>query len=64
MYNAALEVSPGHAPTVEALTRLEVTSSRTTPETTTRLRTIALEGSSEQWREWAKRQLLRQREVK
>jgi len=63
MYNAALEVSPGHAPTVEALTRLEVTSSRTTPETTTRLRTIALEGSSEQWREWAKRQLLRQRDA-
>ena len=62
MYHAAFEVSPGHTPTLEALTRLEVTSSRTTQDTQARLRTIALEGSTPHWREWAQRQLVKQRE--
>jgi Tfp pilus assembly protein PilF len=62
MYNAALEVSPGHTPTVEALTRLEVTTSRANAQTSSRLRTIALEGSTKEWREWAARELLRQRD--
>ncbi|HEX2837021.1 MAG TPA: hypothetical protein VHN77_02720 [Phycisphaerales bacterium] len=62
-YRHALEVRPGHIPSVQALTRLEVTSNRRSEETPGRLRTIALEGETAQWKEWAKLELAKARGV-
>jgi len=56
-YRRALEVHPGHRPTVQALTRLEVRTDRLTDETLRRLETISLEGETEQWRQWARERL-------
>jgi Tfp pilus assembly protein PilF len=52
-YRHALGVRPGHLPTAQALTRLEVTSNQRCEDTTERLRAIALDGYSTQWRNWA-----------
>lgn len=60
-YRHALEVRPGHIPSVQALTRLEVTSNRRNEETPARLRTIALEGETTQWKEWARMELAKSR---
>ncbi len=57
-YRRALEVHPGHRPTVQALTRLEIRAGRNTDETVGRLSTLALEGESPQWRNWARQQML------
>lgn len=61
-YRTALEVYPDHIATMQALTRLQVRTSKTDAETQRMLSEIALRGESSEWREWAKRQslLLRQ----
>ena len=58
-YASALEVYPGHIPTIQALTRLQLKHSRADGHTPERLRTIALEGDTEQWRSWARARLTR-----
>lgn len=53
-YRRALEVHPGHRPTVQALTRLEVRAGRVDDQTLQRLATLSLEGEDEAWRRWAR----------
>ncbi|HMN39728.1 MAG TPA: hypothetical protein PKE29_02715 [Phycisphaerales bacterium] len=57
-YASALEVYPGHIPTLQALTRLEVKHHLADDHTRDQLAKIALEGDGAVWREWAKRTLL------
>jgi len=52
-YRTALEVSPGHIPTIQALARLEVTSGRKSPELEAWLDQIVMQGETEGWRRWA-----------
>ncbi len=54
-YQTALEVYPGHIPTVQALARLHVQRGRDTPDLDGWLDAIALQGETEEWREWAER---------
>jgi hypothetical protein len=56
-YNSALEVYPGHIPTMEALTRLQIKHKRTDDRTSEMLKEIALAGDTPEWREWAQRQM-------
>jgi Flp pilus assembly protein TadD len=58
-YATALEVYSGHIPTLQALTRLQVKSGKTTDKTRTNLEEIAYKGESERWREWARAQLIK-----
>ncbi|MEO1006932.1 MAG: tetratricopeptide repeat protein [Planctomycetota bacterium] len=60
-YSTALEAYPGHMPTIQAMTRLEMYEGRVTPETEIRLGQIALRGDSQRWREWAHDRLGQQR---
>ena len=55
-YRTALEVYPGHMATVQALARLEVTSGRRSENLDGWLDQIALQGETETWRSWARRQ--------
>ena len=57
-YRRALEVHPGHRPTVQALTRLEVRAGRIDDQTLRRLDTLSLEGVDPYWRRWAREQLV------
>ncbi len=59
-YKTALEVWPGHIGTVQALARLDVTSSRNDPELGAWLDQIAIQGETERWREWARRRRISQ----
>lgn len=59
MYGTALEVFPDHVPTVQALTRLQVRARKTDSRTEEFLRQIAMRGESEEWRDWARKQLAR-----
>ena len=56
-YRNALEVRPGHIPATQALARLEVTSGKRSDETLQRLKVVALEGETPEWREWAQGEL-------
>jgi tetratricopeptide (TPR) repeat protein len=56
-YASALEVYPGHVPTMQALARLQERHGRSDDHTQGYLRTIALEGDTPAWREWAKARL-------
>ena len=56
-YNSALEVYPGHIPTMQALTRLQLKHNRSDGKTTAMLKEIALSGETPQWREWAQEQM-------
>jgi tetratricopeptide (TPR) repeat protein len=56
-YASALEVYPGHIPTLEALTRLQLRHARPDEHTLDHLATLATDGESPQWREWAQKQL-------
>lgn len=56
-YIAALEVYPGHMPTVQALARLQIRSNRTDSKTNSYINEIALAGESPQWRNWAQSRL-------
>ncbi len=58
-YASALEVYPGHIPTLQAITRLQLKHGRKDDHTAERLATIAVEGDSPQWREWAQQHLSR-----
>jgi tetratricopeptide (TPR) repeat protein len=58
-YDAALEVSPTHIRTLEAIARLTLRSSRTSDRLPGMLEEIALRGESDEWRNWAKEQLSR-----
>ncbi len=55
--DSALEVFPGHIATTEALARLQLRYRRTDDRTRGFLEEIAMRGESEQWREWARKQL-------
>ena len=63
-YRNALEVRPGHIPATQGLARLEVTSGRRSDDTQQRLKTIALEGETHEWREWAQGELSKPRVTK
>jgi tetratricopeptide (TPR) repeat protein len=52
-YKTALEVWPGHIGTIQALAKLGVTKGRAGPDLAGWLDVIALQGETEQWRDWA-----------
>lgn len=60
-YRSALEVYPGHIQSVQAMTRCQLrhdaANAAEDVEVAGNLREIALRGDSEEWREWARRQL-------
>ncbi len=58
-YRAALEVYPGHLPSVMGLTRAEVRSGMANEQTAERLRDIVLRAEDTKWRAWAERELIR-----
>jgi tetratricopeptide (TPR) repeat protein len=58
-YDAALEASPAHIRTIEAVARLTLRTGRTNDRLTEMLEDIALRGESANWRNWAKEQLSR-----
>jgi tetratricopeptide (TPR) repeat protein len=60
-YRTALEVSPEHIPSIQALTRLQCKTARRDSGTRAALETIALRGDSPQWREWAQQRLVADR---
>lgn len=57
-YRSALEVQPGYIPAVQAMTSLQLRSDKPDDSTGENLREIALRGTTPQWREWAKGQML------
>lgn len=57
-YGTALEVYPGHMPTMQAMARLQIRHKRADDQTTNMLNEIAIAGESSQWREWAQKQLV------
>lgn len=52
-YDTALEVFPGHLPTVQALVRLQIRERRTDARTVELLDQVAMRGPDPVWREWA-----------
>lgn len=56
-YQTALEVYPGHIPTIQALTRLQLRSRQPDNRTQGFLREIALAGETQHWRAWAQERL-------
>ena len=60
-YDAALEASPTHIRTIQAIARLTLRTGRTNTRLTGMLEDIALRGETSVWRNWAKEQLSRQR---
>ena len=56
-YAAALEVYPEHIPTIQALVCCQLRHSRTDDQTRAFLERVALEGETEQWRQWAHKHL-------
>ncbi len=59
-YTSAVDASPNHLPSLQALTSLEFRLDRTTTRTIEHLKTISLRASDQSWRDWAKDKLLRQ----
>ncbi|MCC6679179.1 MAG: tetratricopeptide repeat protein [Phycisphaerales bacterium] len=55
-YAGALEVYPDHLPTMQALARLQVRSSRTDDRTRHYLDEIAMRGETQEWRDWARKE--------
>lgn len=62
-YESALEVYPGHIPSTQGLLRLQIRHDRTDSGTIRMLEEIAISGETEEWREWAKRELSLLRDV-
>ena len=60
-YRTALEVSPDHIQTIQALTRLQHKSGKKDAKTVESLQTIALRGETPRWRDWAQEMLVRGR---
>ena len=58
-YRTALEVSPEHVPALQGLSRLQLRNGKPDSGTHHALETIALQGTTNEWREWAQRQLAR-----
>lgn len=58
-YDAALETSPTHIRTIQAIARLTLRTGRTNVRLTGMLEDIALRGETNTWRSWAKEQLSR-----
>ena len=58
-YDAALEVSPTHIRTIEAIARLILRTGRTSDRLPGMLEDIALRGETSDWRSWAKEQMSR-----
>lgn len=56
-YRLALETRPGHLPSLQALTSLRVRLGKQDDGTGDALKTIALQGTTPQWRQWAAEQL-------
>lgn len=52
-YRAALETRPGHLPSLQALTSLQLRMDKTDDHTAEALKVIAMQGTTPQWREWA-----------
>jgi Tfp pilus assembly protein PilF len=60
-YNAALEVSPAHIRTIQAIARLTLRTARKDDRLKGLLEDVALRGETEEWRSWATDQLSRSR---
>ena len=58
-YDAALEASPQHIRTIEAIARLTLRTGRTSDRLPALLEEIALRGETNNWRSWAKEQMSR-----
>ena len=58
-YRSALDASPDHIPTIQAMTRLQLRAARPDDATRERLSEIALRGETDQWKVWAKAQLVK-----
>ena len=56
-YRSALEVYPGHLPTMQALTRCQLRHARADESTRELLREIALRSLEPEWRDWAQKHL-------
>ncbi len=56
-YCTALEVYPGHIPTYQALTRLQLRKNKTDGQTKLMLQAVAMQGETQPWREWAHKML-------
>jgi len=56
-YRTALEVYPGHIPTYQALTRLQLRKNKPNEQTRPMLQAVALQGETQPWREWAQKML-------
>lgn len=52
-YKAALESRSGHLPSLQALTSLQMRMDKADDGTAEALKTIAMQGTTPQWREWA-----------
>ena len=61
-YGSALEVYPNHLPTIQAVARLQLRHNRDDDRTAEFLNKIALRGETDEWREWARLQMTRQRQ--
>lgn len=57
-YATALDVYPGHIPSMQALARLQIRSGRTDDQTQQMLHEIGLAGETLEWRDWAKKQAI------
>ena len=58
-YDAALEASPAHIRTIQAIARLTLRTARTNDRLLGMLEDIALRGETSNWRSWAKEQMSR-----
>ena len=58
-YVTALEISPEHIASQQALASLLLRSDRPHNKLTEMLHAISLQGETAQWREWAREQLVR-----
>lgn len=58
-YRTALEVYPGHIQSIQALARLQVRAGRTDDKTEGYLDEIALRGTTQEWRQWARAEMAR-----
>lgn len=61
-YATALEVYPNHIPTLQALTRCQLRYGKDEENTRPNLQEIAFRGETDQWRDWARIQLLKAQE--
>jgi tetratricopeptide (TPR) repeat protein len=52
-YRTALETRPGHLPSLQALASLQIRLEKSDDNTKAALKTIAMQGTTPQWRAWA-----------